>query len=92
MRMSVREVMHKAIIDYAALPRTTWMQKWPGQCVLNASQLHWTKETEEFLKERGANGPKAMLERQVHTTLNTHNSVHWGTQLGPLLSSSRSSY
>lgn len=79
MRMSVREVMHKAIIDYAALPRTTWMQKWPGQCVLNASQLHWTKETEEFLKERGANGPKAMLERQVHTTLNTHNSVHWGT-------------
>ena len=65
MKTSVREVMYQAIVDYPAIPRTVWMQKWPGQCVINASQLHCTKETEEFLKEKGRAGPQAMLDRQL---------------------------
>lgn len=65
MNVSVREVMHQAILDYPARPRTVWMQKWPGQCVINGSQLHWTKETEELLKEKGRAGPQVMLDRQV---------------------------
>jgi len=64
-RVSVRDVMYKAIQDYTLTPRTVWMQKWPGQCVLNGSQLHWTRETEDFIKEKGREGPRAMLELQV---------------------------
>jgi dynein heavy chain, axonemal len=39
MKVSIREVMYKAIVDYPAIPRTVWMQKWPGQCVINGSQV-----------------------------------------------------
>lgn len=34
-------------------------------CVLNASQLHWTSETEELLLEQGGEAPQTMLTRQV---------------------------
>lgn len=45
------------------------MQKWPGMCVLNASQLHWTAETEELLIELAGEAPGAMLKRQVRLEL-----------------------
>lgn len=57
--------MYRAIQDYLCTGRCEWMQKWPGMCVLNASQLHWTAETEQLLAERGEEAPAAMLERQV---------------------------
>ena len=41
------------------------MQKWPGMHVLNASQLHWTKETESDFNEFGEGAPAKALERQV---------------------------
>ena len=64
MRLSVRHVMHLAILDYAKQERTVWMQKWPSMCVLNGSQMYWTAETESLIKEKGAQGPPQMLERQ----------------------------
>ena len=57
--------MHRAIQDYLCSERCEWMQKWPGMCVLNASQLHWTLETEELLLEKAGEAPAAMLTRQV---------------------------
>ena len=45
-----------AVIDYGETKRTEWMQKWAGQCVLNGSQVHWTKEVEEELVEKGNQG------------------------------------
>ena len=41
------------------------MQKWPGMCVLNGSQYHWTKEMEELINEQGAKGVQASLDRQL---------------------------
>ena len=29
------------------------MQKWAGMCVLNGSQMHWTKEMEELFISDG---------------------------------------
>ena len=55
--------MLKAILDYSNCPRTLWMQKWPAQCVLNASQTLWTREVEEFLKARGNQGAHANYEQ-----------------------------
>lgn len=57
--------MYRAIQDYLCSGRCEWMQKWPGMCVLNASQLHWTAETEELLIEQGGEAPQTMLTRQV---------------------------
>jgi dynein heavy chain len=65
MRSSVRDVMRQSIDDYSVTPRGKWMQKWPGMCVLNGSQFHWTKETEEFFETKGKRGPKLALERQL---------------------------
>lgn len=61
----VRDHVYRAIQDYLCRGRCEWMQTWPGMCVLNASQLHWTTETEDLLAEKGGEAPAAMLERQV---------------------------
>ncbi|RHY24853.1 hypothetical protein DYB25_001221 [Aphanomyces astaci] len=65
MRTSIRDIMHQAIIDYVRVDRSKWVQKWPGMCVLNASQMHWTREMEEAMDQSGADGVKAMLQRQL---------------------------
>lgn len=65
MRVSVRNIMEKAIIDYTETPRSTWMQKWPGMIVLNGSQMHWTKEMEELFVSEGRLGPDIMYARQL---------------------------
>ena len=53
---SVRDAMYHAILDYTETSRTDWMQKWPAQCILNGSQLHWTREVEELLNASGNDG------------------------------------
>lgn len=65
MRMSIRDVMFQSIQDYTKISRTKWIQKWPGMCVLNGSQFHWTREMEEHMTESGSNGVQQMMERQL---------------------------
>lgn len=65
MRLSVRDVMGKAIADYTKTPRPKWMQKWAGMCVLNGSQMHWTSEMEQLFLSEGVKGPVIMLQQQV---------------------------
>lgn len=42
MVLSVKDQILKSFKNYLLLPRTTWVQKWPGQVVLCVSQMHWT--------------------------------------------------
>ncbi|KAH9093104.1 hypothetical protein Ae201684P_008767 [Aphanomyces euteiches] len=65
MRVSIRAVMLKAIQDYTQVSRVKWIQKWPGMCVLNGSQFHWTREMEEGMAMHGAKGVQKMLEHQL---------------------------
>lgn len=44
MKLSLKEVMKKAVKEYPTIPRKDWVVKWPGQVVLAASQIHWTSE------------------------------------------------
>ena len=62
---SVRTVMKNSVDDYLVTPRTSWVQRWPGQCVLNASQLHWTREMEDFIREKGNEGVAEYCEQQI---------------------------
>jgi dynein heavy chain len=52
----VRDHMIRAVRAYPDTVRTQWMLDWPGQVVLNASQVHWTSETETALSEKGNQG------------------------------------
>lgn len=56
MRLSVREQLLLGAKDYLVCKRTEWMQKWPGQVVLNGSQLHWTHEAESLMRAHGNEG------------------------------------
>ena len=68
MKISVRHVLHNSVEDYAKTPRGTWVLNHPGQCVLNGSQVHWTKEVETAITE-GLGAVKAYFEKstqQIH--------------------------
>ena len=56
----------RSAADYGSTPRNEWVLKWPGQVVLNVSQLFWTREVETALKTGGAPALKA-----YETALNT---------------------
>ena len=64
LRDTIRDIMKAAIADYYETPRTDWMQYWPSMHVLNGSQLHWTRQTEDLFEEFGAGAPAKALERQ----------------------------
>ena len=52
MKASVRNELFKGIDDYQKQPRKTWVCTHPGQCVLNGSQIEWTREVETAMAEK----------------------------------------
>ena len=40
MKRSVRQQLKDSIEEYPKVDRTAWVKNWPGQCVLNGSQVH----------------------------------------------------
>ena len=44
MKLSLREVMGKAVKAYPLQPREEWVLNWPGQVVIASSTVHWTAE------------------------------------------------
>jgi dynein heavy chain len=65
MRTTIRDHMYRAILDYAGQKRTDWMLAWPAMCVLNGSQLHWTKEMEAAMNTSGNEGLKGEHTKQI---------------------------
>ena len=56
MKNNVRRLLNLAVIDYNKLNRSEWVLKWPSQCVLNGSQIHWTQQVEKALRKGGYRG------------------------------------
>ncbi|KAG7256187.1 hypothetical protein CRUP_035992 [Coryphaenoides rupestris] len=54
---SVRDVVDRSRLAYAETPRKQWVKDWPGQVVLCTSQIYWTLEVHEAIRE-GAHGLK----------------------------------
>ncbi|GBG29641.1 Dynein heavy chain 7, axonemal [Hondaea fermentalgiana] len=57
MRITVKEILQAAASEYPVMEnldvnpeRAKWVISWPGQVVLNASQLFWTKEVTTAIK------------------------------------------
>lgn len=49
MKKSVRNVLLRSVANYVEVPRKEWVLNHPGQCVLNGSQVHWTREVEDAI-------------------------------------------
>jgi dynein heavy chain len=67
MRLSIKTVLKRALVDYLKVPRKEWVQKWCGQVVIAISQMYWTIDVSEALSKNTINNlPKAM-----HSQLNS---------------------
>lgn len=62
---SIRHVLKTSIEVYHDGKRTEWMVSHCGQCVLNGSQVHWTKEVEEAMNENQLPKYLQQLEEQL---------------------------
>ena len=56
MRQALLKVSGDAIEAYFSTPRDKWIFDWPGQLVLNCSQVFWTSETTEAIQTGGSKG------------------------------------
>jgi len=63
MRLTVKDVVKAAIAAYPTQPREAWVLAWPGQVVLAASQMYWTRELEAAVAARGTAGVAAYGEQ-----------------------------
>ncbi|GFR45764.1 hypothetical protein Agub_g7181 [Astrephomene gubernaculifera] len=63
----IRRTLHKiagdALEAYARTERSRWILEWPGQIVLNCSQVYWTREVTEAIRTGGSKGLAAYSER-----------------------------
>jgi len=48
---TLKDLIYKSVINYSEIPRKQWVRTWYTQLVLNGSQVHWTKETEEAIHQ-----------------------------------------
>ncbi|MEW5311652.1 MAG: hypothetical protein WDW38_003348 [Sanguina aurantia] len=57
---AIRRTLHKVAGDaleaYAREQRSSWILAWPGQLVLNCSQVYWTREVTQAISSGGAQG------------------------------------
>ena len=70
MQSSIHEEISKALRAYSETPRERWVLDWPGQVVLCASQIYWTKDvTEAIRRESGLKHYKELLIKQLESTV-----------------------
>ncbi|KAJ3194173.1 Dynein heavy chain 3, axonemal [Irineochytrium annulatum] len=72
MQSSVHLQISNALKAYSESPREKWVLEWPGQVVLCVSQIFWTKEVTEAIRNGGPYGLKAykdLCTRQLETTV-----------------------
>lgn len=62
---SVKDRLRNSIEDYINTDRNEWILKHPGQCVLNGSQILWTRETEQAIETRSLPEYFEALENQL---------------------------
>ncbi|CAK8689424.1 unnamed protein product [Clavelina lepadiformis] len=73
MLKSVRDVIIRANEAYPQVPRHVWVTEWPGQVVLYVSQMYWTSEVHEALRNNGLQGLKdyvKVLQEQMSHIVN----------------------
>ncbi|CAF4055950.1 unnamed protein product, partial [Adineta steineri] len=70
MLLSIRMIIKEALDAYESRERKQWVLEWPGQIVICASQVYWTKEAEESILNN--NLPQFLLKsnEEIKDTVN----------------------
>ncbi|GMH33280.1 hypothetical protein BSKO_01114 [Bryopsis sp. KO-2023] len=56
MKRTLHKMAGESLEAYAQNERSRWLLEWPGQLVLNISQVFWTKEVMEAISTKGSKG------------------------------------
>ena len=56
MKLSLHKVTQEAVASYPTSTRERWILDWPGQVVLCGSQVHWTREVAQAIRDKGVKG------------------------------------
>ncbi len=63
MRRTLHKVSGEALSAYATTERSQWILEWPGQLVLNCSQVYWTREVTDAINQGGSAGLAAYADK-----------------------------
>jgi dynein heavy chain len=80
MLLSIRMIIKEALHAYETRDRKQWLLEWPGQIVICASQVYWTKEVEESILN---NALKEFLLKSNEQIKDTVNLVRGKLDSGP---------
>ena len=80
MLTSIRMIIKEALAAYTTRDRKQWVLEWPGQIVICASQVYWTKDVEETLLQ---NQLKAFLLKSNEEIKDTVSLVRGKLEIGP---------
>jgi len=75
MKDSIQKVMGESVASYPTTPREKWILDWPGQIVLGASQVFWTKATGDAIREAGSQGLRNYADTCTKQLMNIVNMV-----------------
>lgn len=62
MKLTVREVIEKALIAYKNSVRQEWVIQWPGQAVLAVACTHWTSEVTQAILRYPRGLPRYLMK------------------------------
>ncbi|KNC54636.1 dynein heavy chain 2 [Thecamonas trahens ATCC 50062] len=65
MKLSVRDVIKKAVGAYPKMARTEWVAQWPAQAVLVVAQIYWTQQVTAAIRTGTLPKLHAMLVQQI---------------------------
>ena len=50
MIFSLQDVMKESVVAYNEKPRNKWVLEWPGQVVIAASTIYWTRDVNDAIE------------------------------------------
>ena len=50
MILSLQDVMKESVVAYEEKPRDKWVLEWPGQVVIAASTIYWTRDVTDAIE------------------------------------------
>ena len=65
MKISVRDVIKKAVASYPKMARSEWVAAWPAQAVLVVSQIYWTQQVTAAIRTGSLRKLHAVLLSQI---------------------------
>lgn len=80
-KRTMHSIAREALTAYPKTARTTWILQWPGQLVLNGSQVFWTREVTDAIQSGGSKGLSNYAHKWVISKRFSGSCNQWGTHM-----------